>query len=48
MVAAGGIANGAGILSCLSLGAAGASIGTRFIASTEATVSDDYKNAIVD
>jgi nitronate monooxygenase len=48
VVAAGGIANGAGILSCLSLGAAGASIGTRFIASTEATVSDAYKNAIVD
>lgn len=48
VVAAGGIANGAGILSCLSLGAAGASIGTRFIASTEAAVSDAYKNAIVD
>lgn len=48
VVAAGGIASGAGILSCLSLGAAGASIGTRFIASTEATVSDEYKNAIVD
>lgn len=48
VVAAGGIANGSGILSCLSLGAAGASIGTRFIASTEATVSDAYKNAIVD
>lgn len=48
VIAAGGIANGAGILSCLSLGAAGASIGTRFIASTEATVSDAYKNAIVD
>lgn len=48
VVAAGGIASGAGILSCLSLGAAGASIGTRFIASTEATVSDEYKKAVVD
>lgn len=48
VVAAGGIASGEGLLSCLSLGAAGASIGTRFIASTEATVSDAYKNAIVD
>lgn len=48
VVAAGGIASGAGILSCLSLGAAGASIGTRFIASTEAAVSDEYKKAVVD
>jgi len=47
VIAAGGIANGAGILSMLALGAAGVSVGTRFIASTEATVSNDYKNAIV-
>jgi nitronate monooxygenase len=47
VIAAGGIANGEGILSMLSLGAAGVSVGTRFIASTEATVSNDYKNAIV-
>lgn len=48
VIAAGGIANGAGILSMLSLGAAGVSIGTRFIASNEAAVSDAYKKAIVD
>ncbi|MEO6883087.1 MAG: nitronate monooxygenase [Bacteroidia bacterium] len=48
VVAAGGIANGKGILSMLALGAAGVSIGTRFIASTEATVKMEYKNAIVD
>lgn len=48
VIAAGGIANGAGILSMLALGAAGVSIGTRFIASREATVSEDYKKAIVD
>lgn len=47
VIAAGGIANGEGILSMLSLGAAGVSVGTRFIASIEATVSNDYKNAIV-
>jgi len=47
VIAAGGIANGAGILSMLALGAAGVSIGTRFIASIEAGVSNDYKNAIV-
>lgn len=48
IIAAGGIANGAGILSMLSLGAAGVSIGTRFIASTEASVNDAYKEAIID
>lgn len=47
VIAAGGIANGAGILSMISLGAAGVSVGTRFIASLEADVSQDYKNAIV-
>lgn len=47
VIAAGGVANGAGILSMLSVGASGVSIGTRFIASTEAQVSDDYKNAVV-
>lgn len=48
VIAAGGIATGAGILSMLALGAAGVSIGTRFIACTEASVNDEYKNAIVD
>jgi nitronate monooxygenase len=47
VIAAGGIATGEGILSILSLGAAGVSIGTRFIASTEAGVSMEYKEAIV-
>jgi nitronate monooxygenase len=47
VIAAGGIATGAGILSMLAVGAAGVSVGTRFIASTEATVSNEYKNAIV-
>jgi nitronate monooxygenase len=47
VVAAGGIANGASLLAGLSLGAEAASIGTRFIASTEAGVSDAYKKAIV-
>jgi len=48
VVVAGGIANGAGLLSVLALGASGASIGTRFIASEEARVSEEYKQAIVD
>ncbi|MBL0049367.1 MAG: nitronate monooxygenase [Bacteroidetes bacterium] len=48
VVAAGGIANGEAILSVLALGAAGVSVGTRFIASTEAKVNAAYKQAIVD
>ncbi len=47
VIAAGGIANGAGVLSMLALGAAGVSVGTRFIASTEASVSQTYKDAVV-
>lgn len=47
IVAAGGITNGAGLLSVMILGADGASVGTRFIASKECKVNDQYKNAIV-
>ena len=47
VIAAGGISNGYGICSALAAGAAGVSIGTRFIATPEAQVSDEYKNAIV-
>ncbi len=47
VIAAGGIADGAGIVSMLAVGAAGVSIGTRFIASIEAPVNQEYKNAIV-
>jgi len=48
VIGAGGIANGEGILSILALNADGVSLGTRFIASKEATVVEDYKKAIVD
>ena len=48
VIGAGGIASGAGLASILTLGAAGASVGTRFIATKEAGVNDAYKNAIVD
>jgi nitronate monooxygenase len=47
VIAAGGIANGAQIASCLALGASAVSIGTRFIASCEATVDQTYKDAVV-
>ena len=46
VVAAGGIADGRGILSMLVLGAAAVSIGTRFIASVESPVSRDYKESV--
>lgn len=47
VIAAGGIADGATMASMMVLGAAGVSIGTRFIASTEAQIDPAYKEAIV-
>lgn len=47
VIAAGGIATGSGIISALAAGAEGVSIGTRFIACTEATVQQSYKDAVV-
>jgi nitronate monooxygenase len=47
VIAAGGIVTGHGLLSVRVLGADGASIGTRFIASKECMVNDAYKQAIV-
>jgi len=48
LVAAGGIASGRQMASALVLGAQAVSIGTRFIASMEASVSDAYKQAILE
>lgn len=48
VVAAGGIATGQQVASALVLDAAAVSIGTRFIASMEAGVSDAYKQGILD
>lgn len=47
VVAAGGIATGRQILAALVLGADAVQIGTRFIATTEAGVNQDYKDAIL-
>ena len=47
IVAAGGIATGRGVVSALSLGAQGVSMGTRFLCSTEAAVTDAYKERVV-
>lgn len=46
VIAAGGIANGAHIRRALQAGASGVLIGTRFVATKEAGVHDDYKVAI--
>lgn len=48
VIAAGGIADGRGIAAAFALGAVGAWIGTRFVASTEAYAHDNYKNRIVE
>lgn len=47
IIAAGGIAHGQAIAAALALGAAGVSVGTRFIASKEAKVDSSYKEAVV-
>jgi len=47
IIAAGGIANGRQVAAALVLGASGVQIGTRFIATTECKVDENYKKAIV-
>jgi nitronate monooxygenase/enoyl-[acyl-carrier protein] reductase II len=48
VLAAGGIADGRGIAAALALGAQGAMLGTRFLASEEATVDASWKRRIVE
>lgn len=48
VVAAGGIADGRGLAAALMLGATGANLGTRFLASREAPIGEGWKQAIVD
>ncbi len=48
VVAAGGIADGRGLAAALMLGAAGVWIGTRFLASKEATIHKTYQGNILD
>ncbi|MEU7473901.1 nitronate monooxygenase family protein [Streptomyces sp. NPDC044984] len=47
VLASGGVADGRGIAAALALGAQGVNIGTRFLASAECGVSDDWKAAVV-
>jgi NAD(P)H-dependent flavin oxidoreductase YrpB (nitropropane dioxygenase family) len=46
VLAAGGIADGAGLAAALMLGAEGVLLGTRFLATPEAPLPDSYKQAI--
>lgn len=47
VIAPGGIADGRGLAAVLTLGAEGASMGTRFLASVEAPIRDEWKKAII-
>ena len=47
LIAAGGIASGASMLAAISLGADGVQIGSRFVASHEASSHINFKNAII-
>lgn len=47
VIAAGGIADGRGMSAAFALGAEGVQVGTRFVCSTECTVHDNYKKAIL-
>ena len=47
IVASGGVADGAGIAALLALGADAVQLGTRFIATPEASVHESYKRAVL-
>ncbi|KAL9025220.1 MAG: hypothetical protein Q9196_005919 [Gyalolechia fulgens] len=47
LIAAGGIAEGRGVLACLALGAEGVVMGTRFLASTEAQIAKGYQDTVL-
>jgi enoyl-[acyl-carrier protein] reductase II len=48
VIAAGGIADGRGILAAFSLGAEGVQIGTRFAATVESSAHENYKRKVVE
>lgn len=48
LIAAGGIANGRGMLAAMVLGADGVQVGSRFAASVESSAHENFKNKIVE
>lgn len=48
VIAAGGLATGRGLLAALAMGAQGVQLGTRFIASDEAPVHQNWKQVLID
>jgi NAD(P)H-dependent flavin oxidoreductase YrpB (nitropropane dioxygenase family) len=48
VIASGGLADGAGLVAALALGASAINMGTRFIATTEAPVHENVKRQIVE
>ena len=48
VIAAGGIADGRGLVAALALGAQGIQMGTRFVCSTECVAHSDYKQKIIE
>ena len=47
VIAAGGIATGRQMLACMVVGAEGVQVGSRFVASEEASSHSDFKNAVI-
>lgn len=47
VIAAGGIADGRGVAASFMLGATGVQLGTRFLVATECTISQAYKNKVL-
>ena len=47
VIAAGGIADGKGLIAALALGAKGVQMGTRFLAASESAAHENYKNAVL-
>ncbi|WP_298391588.1 nitronate monooxygenase [Flavobacterium sp.] len=48
LIAAGGIATGRGMLAAMILGADGVQMGSRFVASTESSAHDNFKNTVIE
>jgi enoyl-[acyl-carrier protein] reductase II len=48
VIAAGGIANGRGMLAAMALGADGVQVGSRFAASMESSAHDNFKKTILE